>query len=1002
MRLIFTSLLLLILGNVSAQKNWKTYQNKLQDSIGIPNKVLESLIESSHYTDKKAGFEVIWLREFINGTPVLGADLQLSIDKNGKLIKVQHTLVDQNELNNNAKISEQGAFDAVFRNLNLPIEKAVNTKKIDKKGRTSFELKQNLFAPASLQLAFVAVKSKELVLCYDIYLRPKQSKDYWNFQIDAATGEIVKKRNLMLECQTEKAHATEHKSVAFPEIEQQQADDGFSYNVFPFPIESPVHGPRAIVTNPSDDIASPFGWHDLDGAPGHETTNTSGNNVDAYDDIANQDAPGQFADADANLQFNFDYTNLGDPLANLNASITNLFYWNNSIHDFAYQYGFDEESGNFQFTNYTGQGGNFDQVQAQALDGSGTNNANFGTPPDGLNPQMQMYLWSVNNGLYFTVNSPSNVAGVYTSAVAGFSPQTLPNPVTGTLILYNDGTGNPTLGCNAPVNDISGKIVLIDRGTCNFAIKAQNAENAGAIGIVFINNQAGAPFSAGGTANITIPAIMISQFDGELLKLSIDQNIQATINLTNQGNFFDSSFDSGVIAHEYGHGISNRFTGGPDNTDCLNNDEQAGEGWSDFMALVMTTTNANSGEQGRGIGNFLLGNSSSGEGIRPYRYSTNMTINPVTYNYVQQLSIPHGVGYVWCSMIWDLYWKLVEVYGFDNDLVTGNGGNNKAIKLVFDGMRLQACEPGFIDARDAILLADELNFDGQNKCIIWEVFARRGLGFLADQGSSFDVNDGTENYDVPPECLIAPLANFTSNTQNLCEGQTVTFEDLSGPVVLSRNWTFVGGNPATSTLPNPTVAYTSVGVYSVTLQVQTNLGPAEATQSTFINVGPSFTVSATFIQPTAGNNNGRITLVLPGSALNYTYNWYGAGPSAGNKLLNQFAGTYQVSITSNEGCTIDTSFTLENATALNDLEITDFQISPNPTSNTLKVSWENSTKPTALQLYDLQGRVLMTKEIYNTSFEILDMSNLASGVYSLQLSSKSGKRSFLVVKVDGN
>jgi hypothetical protein len=118
--------------------------------------------------------------------------------------------------------------------------------------------------------------------------------------------------------------------------------------------------------------------------------------------------------------------------------------------------------------------------------------------------------------------------------------------------------------------------------------------------------------------------------------------------------------------------------------------------------------------------------------------------------------------------------------------------------------------------------------------------------------------------------------------------------------------------------------------------------------------------------------------------------------------LNQFAGTYQVSITSNEGCTIDTSFTLENATALNDFEIADFQISPNPTSNTIKVSWENAAKPTAFQLYDLQGRVLMTKEILNISFEILDMSNLASGVYSLQLSSKSGKRSFLVVKVDGN
>jgi hypothetical protein len=1002
MRYILTILSIACIANLQAQQNWKNYKSKLQDSLGISNKVIESLIESSHYIDKKAGFEVIWLREYINDSPVLGADLQLTIDKNGKLVKVQHALVEQVEISNTAKISEQGAFDAAFRNLNLPIETAKNTQKTDEKGRTSFDLKQNLIAPASLQLVFSVNKSKEIVLCYDIYLRPKQSKDYWNFLVDATTGEIVKKRNLMLECDADKTHATADKSIAFPEIEQQQTNDGFSYNVFPFPIESPVHGPRAIVTNPSDDIASPFGWHDLDGAPGHETTNTSGNNVDAYDDIANQDIPGQFAEADANLNFDFNFTNLGDPLDNLNASITNLFYWNNTIHDFAYNYGFDEESGNFQFINYTNQGLGNDQVQAQALDGSGTNNANFGTPPDGLNPQMQMYLWNVNNGLYFTVNSPSNVAGVYTSAVAGFSPQILPNPVTGTLILYNDGTGSPTLGCNAPINDISGKIVLIDRGACNFVTKAQNAANAGAIGIIFINNQTGAPFSAGGAVSISIPCIMISQFDGQLLKLNIDQNIQATISLTDQGNIFDSSFDSGIIAHEYGHGISNRFTGGPDNTNCLNNEEQAGEGWSDFLALVMTTKATNSGPQPRGIGNFLLGNSPSGAGIRDFPYSTNMSINPSTYNYIQQLSIPHGVGSVWCSMIWDLYWKLVEVYGFDDDLITGNGGNNKAIKLVFDGMRLQPCSPGFVDARDAILLADELNYEGVNKCIIWEVFAKRGLGYLADQGSTESVYDGTENYAVPPECLQAPLASFEVENQNLCEGQNITFTDLSGPVVLSRNWIFEGGNPGTSSLPNPTVTYTTAGVYPVSLQVQTNLGLAETAQSTFINVGPTFTVSATFIQPTAGNNNGRITLVLPGSTLNYTYNWYGAGPWAGNKLLNQSAGTYQVSVTSNEGCTVDTSFTLENATSINDLEKAEFQINPNPTSNIIKISWENEAKPTAFLLYDLQGRVLMTKEILNTSFEILDISNLANGVYSLQLTSEFGKRSFLVVKVEGN
>ena len=45
----------------------------------------------------------------------------------------------------------------------------------------------------------------------------------------------------------------------------------------------------------------------------------------------------------------------------------------------------------------------------------------------------------------------------------------------------------------------------------------------------------------------------------------------------------DSDLDNGVIAHEYGHGISNRLTGGPTTVTCLNNAEQMGEGWSDWF-----------------------------------------------------------------------------------------------------------------------------------------------------------------------------------------------------------------------------------------------------------------------------------------------------------------------------------------------------------------------------------------------------------------------------------
>ncbi len=64
------------------------------------------------------------------------------------------------------------------------------------------------------------------------------------------------------------------------------------------------------------------------------------------------------------------------------------------IHDALYEYGFNEAAGNFQENNFGLGGSGSDSVNAEAQDGSGTDNANFATPADGSNPRMQMYLWS--------------------------------------------------------------------------------------------------------------------------------------------------------------------------------------------------------------------------------------------------------------------------------------------------------------------------------------------------------------------------------------------------------------------------------------------------------------------------------------------------------------------------------------------------------------------------------------------------------------------------------
>jgi hypothetical protein len=114
-----------------------------------------------------------------------------------------------------------------------------------------------------------------------------------------------------------------------------------------------------------------------------------------------------------------------------------------------------------------------------------------------------------------TVNTPVGIAGDYPAIQAAFGPA-LTN-ITGNLVLVNDGTGTPTLGCSTLSNAaaINGNIAVIQRGSCTFVEKVTFAQTAGAIAVLMINNVSGAPIIQGGDdPTITIPSIMISQADG--------------------------------------------------------------------------------------------------------------------------------------------------------------------------------------------------------------------------------------------------------------------------------------------------------------------------------------------------------------------------------------------------------------------------------------------------------------------------------------------------------
>jgi len=265
-----------------------------------------------------------------------------------------------------------------------------------------------------------------------------------------------------------------------------------------------------------------------------------------------------------------------------------------------------------------------------------------------------------------------------------------------------------------------------------------------------------APGAQAGSVTIPIVSIPSSVGDDWVANLAgLNATIDSSVVV---GPDRDSDLDDGIIAHEYGHGVSNRLTGGPGTTSCLFRLEQQGEGWSDWMALFLHARPGDTRLTQRTVGSYANFDDflPTPLGIRRYPYTTDLAVNPLTYVGVEDAnnSVPHGIGTIWATTLWEMYWNLVDRYGWDADLYAGGGGNNLAFQLVIDGMKLQPCDTDltFPSARDAILAADAAGFGGENFCEIWIGFAKRGVGVAASTGASNDDRDVTEDFTLPAAC----------------------------------------------------------------------------------------------------------------------------------------------------------------------------------------------------------------------------------------------------------
>lgn len=781
-------------------------------NLGLAKDDIKQMIVDHAHTDQN-GNSFINLVQAYDDIAIPDATLVVGIRKDGRVIVGGNQFV--------------GGLSSKIQNSKIAIDAATATTNAIRKFnqdaslvalRADTEANEYLFsAPEMLnsdipvKLVYKKLENGDVTLAYDLSLDMKSSADYWSMNVDTKTGEILSQHNWTVYCNHGKhAHSDEGHSCrrSFGQAMKQRQTalgDGATYTVYAFPVESPIHGERSTLIDPADMMASPLGWHDTNGEEGAEFTITRGNNVHAYIDSLNNNASaGGEPDGGSDLVFNFDHDLTKEPRESAAAAQVQLFYANNYMHDFAYRLGFVESAGNFQQNNYSNGGLANDPVNAEALDGSGTNNANFSTPIDGINGRMQMFLWDNPSGA-FSIDAPEELKGfltdigrtdVGTTIWGGLISQ---NMVTADIKVVHAASvqgSQPSMGCGQVLNDVSGKVAMIDRGVCEFGTKALNAQNAGAVAVIIcnvagVNGGTGeeilgmAAGEDGGTVSIPVIAMKLSKCNE--IKASLESNIPVTVTFEERGpngaNQLDGSFDNGVMAHEYAHGISTRLTGGAGNSSCLKNfdddndgsndrGEQMGEGWSDYFTLITTLEEGDQGSDARGIGNFADGQGINGRGIRRFPYSTDMNICPLTYNDIRTGSVPHGVGEPWVATLWDLTWAMIDQYGLDATWQDPNSGNYRAAKIVMDGMKLQGCDPGYVSGRDGIILADLMNYDGAHECLIYEVFARRGVGINADEGSPLDQRDGTENFEHKPTC-IAKLKVTREITTLVKPGETI-------------------------------------------------------------------------------------------------------------------------------------------------------------------------------------------------------------------------------------
>ncbi|HET6853263.1 MAG TPA: M36 family metallopeptidase, partial [Pyrinomonadaceae bacterium] len=319
--------------------------------------------------DNDHGTTFLNYTQTVGGLKVFEGQVQVVVNQNGEVLNVREGfLVDGPPRQRNGAMPEAQAIAKAFEHAG----RTVFPSFVENYSRQSTTEMSRFANPLDLNLEEVLSEQNvvrvggESRLAWHVFAEVGP-EEWYEILLDAYTGELLLRHNLYL---------SEAQGTVY--------------------VEAPDKGARQLVSFVGDTaINTAAGWMGT-------STVTTGNNAEAYLDTNADNAPDNINGSglstghasSATQDFTFPFSTTVDPRTQQAAVVTNLFYYNNIMHDFSYNLGFTETARNFQVNNFGRGGSGNDSVRAEAQDGSGTNNANFATPPDGSRPRMQQFLFT--------------------------------------------------------------------------------------------------------------------------------------------------------------------------------------------------------------------------------------------------------------------------------------------------------------------------------------------------------------------------------------------------------------------------------------------------------------------------------------------------------------------------------------------------------------------------------------------------------------------------------